>query len=96
VLQCTDTSRFHEHLNFSAETSGACAPASIARPACSCTRYIVPDIYNKFAGVVPVPASIPKFLLLESFHFTLRPRISSFRAQPANLGNCCSDDIFSR
>src|SRR5262245_37817040 len=43
------TSRFHEHLNFPAETLGATAPASIARPACSSTRCVVPDNHKKFA-----------------------------------------------
>src|SRR5262249_30818951 len=56
-------SRLHEHLDFTAETLGAIAPASIARPACSSTRCIVPDNPNKFGAVAPVPASIPDFLL---------------------------------
>src|SRR2546425_4755297 len=50
--QRTGTSRHHEHLNFSAETFGADAPASIARPACSCTRHVVPDNRNKLAAAV--------------------------------------------
>src|ERR1700719_4828344 len=50
--QRTGTSRHHEHLNFAAETCGADAPASIARPACSSTRHIVPDSYNKLGAAV--------------------------------------------
>src|ERR1700736_4307660 len=53
VSSCrTGTPRHHEHLNFPAETFGADAPASIARPACSSTRHIVPDNYNKLGAVV--------------------------------------------
>ena len=50
--QRTGTSRHHEHLNFAAETCGADAPASIVRPACSSTRHIVPDSYNKLGAAV--------------------------------------------
>jgi len=50
--QRTGTSRHHEHLNFAAETCGADAPASIVRPACSSTRHIVPDNYNKLGAAV--------------------------------------------
>src|ERR1700682_4922086 len=50
--QRTGTSRHHEHLNFAAETCGADAPASIVRPACSSTRLIVPDSYNKLGASV--------------------------------------------
>jgi hypothetical protein len=49
--QRTGTSRHHEHLNFPAET-WSLAPASIARPACSSTRHVVPDNYNKLAAAV--------------------------------------------
>jgi hypothetical protein len=54
---------------FPAETFGAQAPASIARPACPSTRCVVPDSHNKFATVLPVPASIPEF------SFVIRPRV---------------------
>ena len=88
------TSRHHEHLNFPAETFGADAPASIARPACSSTRHIVPDNYNKLGAVVPVPASIPRFLLVCPSSFAQLLRITASKTHPANVGNCCSDGIF--
>src|SRR3979490_1057516 len=67
--QRTGTSRHHEHLNFAAETCGADAPASIVRPACSSTRHIVPDNYNKLGAAVTRARVDPQVSVGMSFQF---------------------------
>src|SRR2546423_1778032 len=88
------TSRHHEHLNFPAETFGADAPASIARPACSSTRHVVPDTCNKLAAVVTRARVDPLVSVGMSFQAQLL-RITVSITRPAKVGNYCSDGIFS-
>jgi hypothetical protein len=71
--------------NFPAETLGAGTPASIARPACSCTRYVVPDSPNKSAAVVTRARVDPRVSVFES-----PPVLSGLRASPYTAGQTAS------